>query len=39
MQYFPRSGRPGSMRVPDNISTVEKLILSQDNDMLFINRK
>ena len=26
------------MHVPDNISTVEDLVLGQDNDMLFINR-
>ena len=32
VKRYPCSGRPRTMRVPDNISMVEDLILSQDND-------
>ena len=38
-QRYPGSGRPRTSRVPGNVSIVEDLILSQDNDMLLINRK
>ena len=41
VQHYPGSGRPGTVRVPDNISTVEDLILSQCNDinMLLIKNR
>ena len=32
VQRYPGSGRPKTVRVPDNISMVEDLILSQDSD-------
>ena len=32
VQRYPGSGRPRTVRIPDNISTVEDLILNQNND-------
>ena len=37
VQRYPGSGRQSTLRVPDNISTIENLVLSQNN--VFINKK
>ena len=39
VQRDPGNDGPGTVHVPDNISKAEDLIMSQNNDMLFINRK